>query len=145
MEVDYTEQLELGGLRRANGGSPPVDEIRKVIRQDRCLLITAVIVILITVSLVFIAQFLELRDSQTEYRHRCCRQLSRGRPSLKGNLLERAAGYWFVRSCRAASWQSPSGSTGNVFLWPTKTRLERNLTRVLKSRQGRAPMWPSGA
>ena len=42
-----------------------MDEIRKVIRQDRCLLITAVIVILITVSLVFIAQFLELRDSQT--------------------------------------------------------------------------------
>lgn len=42
-----------------------MDEIRKVIRQDRCLLITAVTVILITVSLVFIAQFLELRDSQT--------------------------------------------------------------------------------
>ena len=96
-----------------------MDEIRKVIRQDRCLLITAVIVILITVSLVFIAQFLELRDSQTAVSASLLPAAVSGRPSLKGTSWREPLVIGLSKLQSGVLAES-SGSTGNVFLWPAK-------------------------
>ncbi|NLA58418.1 MAG: divergent polysaccharide deacetylase family protein [Firmicutes bacterium] len=50
-------------MKQTRRRSEAVDEIRKAIRQNAGLIITAVIFILITVTVVFIFQFLQLREA----------------------------------------------------------------------------------
>ncbi len=52
-------------LKQTKKRSEAADEIRQAIRQNGCLLVTAVIFILIIVSVVFVFQFLQLRESHT--------------------------------------------------------------------------------